>query len=257
MRLPLFPIELVTTLFILYLYFPTRAHSHPKLPIPWALPTPSNRHHHHHHASTITGSPTSTQSHPDPIPKLTQFQHHHNINKYLPDQKAIANEKENINANAVNTARLDILHVIEEFLKEMDNVKPSKTTNPPIKIVEQENVLHYSNDNNFGSLSMSLSVIIVWIIMSLSLMYAVIRWNKMRQHVEELNRVKQTDPHFEFSTNSIEEILEMAKWQTSRSILQSSPISTEHHSDCSPHNGMCPSRQITVNVNDMVLRQIL
>ena len=318
MHLPLFPIELITALFILYqlLYFPT--HSHPKLPIPWALPTPSNRHHHHHRPSTTTASPTSApQSHPDPKPKLTQFQQRFDrfglneeetfdlIHKYLPNQKAIANKTDNINAtnveikmdqtnqdarleNASFAAKANITHIQQRFdrfglneddtfdiinkylpaeivkanaqkldslpvtnassteqIKKMDHVNQdqdstlknlslhvdayaSTTTDAPIEIVEEEeeDVLNYVSDDNFGSSV----VILVCIIMSLSLMCAVIRWNKM-------NNVYRSEP------NSIEESVdcmidmeemsvEMSESQTLPVLMlipQWSPIASEKH----------------------------
>ena len=228
----MFTILLHLTLFILYqlLYFPT--HSHPKLPIPWALPTPSNRHHDHHQPSTTTASSTSTQSHPDPIPKLTLFQQRFGrfglneeetfdlINTYLPNQKAITNKEDNI-----NTANVEI--------------KMDQTNQDP---------LHFSNDNNFGGLSMSLAVIIIWIIMSFSLMFAVFRWNKLQQHVEaesmdniEEEEVTAAQPNSIMinqltQESSIEE--ELDEWKALSSILQVNSMTIEH---CIPHNGMCPS----------------
>ena len=228
----MFTILLHLTLFILYqlLYFPT--HSHPK-------------------ATTATPMPILTQSHADRDPiKHTEhsrdFQQRFDrfdldeeetfdlIDKYLPNQKAFAMKEDDINANTVDELPANIDETIDEILAKLDSPN-SSLTNLPIKIVKKEEyALNYSNNGNFGSL---LTSIIISIIISVSLMYAVTHWNKMQQHIEaesmdNIEEEEVTAPQTNSiminqltQESSIEE--ELDEWKALKSILRAKPMTID------------------------------
>lgn len=145
---------------------------------------PNNRHHH--------PNPNATSHSIDTFNMTTNMTVHLLINETNQDAQS---QNSSSFADNANTTHID------------DN---SLSTNVPMTIIGKEHALQYSNERgNIGSVLMSLTAITVWIIISFSFVYAVIRWNEMKtvhqstepQASQLIHRAMQTEQCSEFKMN--------------------------------------------------------